>query len=62
MINEDGDVIGNPNALPSFTENYIRVLPTLSAEYTNPIASSMKAEFARQIADAAAPQDDPVYV
>ena len=62
MITEDGDVIGNPNALPSFTENYIRVLPTLSAEYTNPIAFCMKEDFARQIADAAAPQDDPVYV
>ena len=62
MLKEDGDIIGNPNALPSFTENYIRVLPTLSAEYTNPIASTMKAEFARHIADAAAPEDDPVYV
>jgi hypothetical protein len=62
MIKEDGDVKGNPNALPSSIENYIRVLPTLSAEYTNPIASTMKAEFARHIANAAAPQDDPVYV
>ncbi len=62
MITEDGDIIGNPNAMPSFTENYIRVLLTLSAEYTNPIASSMKEEFGRHIADAAAPQDDPVYV
>jgi hypothetical protein len=39
MINEDGDVLGNPNAMPKFTENFIRVLPTLSSEHTNPVAS-----------------------
>jgi hypothetical protein len=62
MITEDGDVIGEPHALPKFTEHFIRVLPTLTPEYTNPVASALKAEFAKQIADLAAPQDDPVYV
>jgi hypothetical protein len=42
--------------------SFIRVLPTLTPEYTNPVASELKAEFAKQIADLAAPQDDPVYV
>ncbi len=62
MIHEDGDVLGYPNATPQFTENYIRVLPTLTSEYTNPVASALKAEFAKHIADIAAPQDDPVYI
>jgi hypothetical protein len=29
---------------------------------TNPVASELKAEFAKHIADIAAPQDDPVYI
>jgi hypothetical protein len=62
MINEDGDVLGNHNAMPKFTENYIRVLPTLSNEYTNPVASELKAEFAKHITEIASPQDDPVYI
>jgi hypothetical protein len=62
MINEDGDVLGNQNPRPQFTENYIRVLPTLSNEYTNPVASELKAEFAKHIAEIATPQDDPVYI
>ena len=62
MINEDGDVLANPHYMPKFTEHYIRTLPSLSSEYTNPISSEMKAEFAKIIADSAAPQDDPVYV
>jgi hypothetical protein len=48
--------------MPQFTENYIRVLPTLSNEYTNPVASELKAEFAKHIAEIASPQDDPVYI
>jgi hypothetical protein len=62
MIHEDGDILGNPNAMSKFIENYIRVLPTLTSEYTNPVASKLKAEFAKHIADIAAPQDDPVYI
>jgi hypothetical protein len=62
MIKEDGDVLGNHNAMPQFTENYIRVLPTLSNEYTNPVASELKGEFAKQIAEIVTPQDDPVYI
>jgi hypothetical protein len=62
MIYEDGDVLGQHCATPKFTENYIRVLPTLTSEYTNPVANELKAEFAKHIADIAAPQDDPVFI
>ena len=62
MIEEDNDVLCDQHYMPKFTEHYIRVLPTLSSEFTNPIASEMKAEFSKQIAESAAPQDDPVYV
>jgi hypothetical protein len=49
MIKEDEDLPGTNETMPNFTENYIRVLPSLS-------------EFAKHIADIAAPQDDPVYI
>ncbi len=62
MIHEDGDVLGEPNAMPQFTANYIRVLPRLTSDNTNPVACELKAEFAKHIADIAAPQDDPVYI
>ena len=62
MIKEDEAMIDNPNTMPHFTEHYIRVLPTLSSDFTNPVASELKAEFAKHIAEIAAPQDDPVYV
>jgi hypothetical protein len=36
MIHEDGDVLGNLNSMPKFAEDFIRALPCLSLEYTNP--------------------------
>jgi hypothetical protein len=36
MINEDGDVLGNLNGMPKFAEDFIRVLPSLSLDFTNP--------------------------
>jgi hypothetical protein len=62
MIKEDEAMIDNPNTMPHFTEHYIRVLPTLSSDFTNPVASELKTEFAKHIAEIATPQDDPVYV
>lgn len=62
MITEDGDTLGHDIIRPQFTENFIRVLPALSVEYTNPLASDLKAEFSKHIADQAAPEDDPMYV
>jgi hypothetical protein len=62
MIKEDEYLPGSSNALPNFTENFIRVLPSLSEAYTNPVSSALKAEFAKHVADIAAPSDDPVYI
>jgi hypothetical protein len=62
MIKEDEDVPDTNNNMPNFTEHFIRVLPSLSEGFTNPVSSTLKAEFAKHIADIAAPQDDPVYI
>jgi hypothetical protein len=62
MITEDGATLGHDIIQPQFTENFIRVLPAPSVEYTNPIASCLKAEFSKHIAEQAAPEDDPMYV
>jgi hypothetical protein len=62
MVREDEELPGTNNTLPNFTENFIRVLPSLSEAFSNPVASELKAEFAKHIADIAAPQDDPIYI
>jgi hypothetical protein len=62
MVREYEELPGTNNALPNLTENFIRVLPSLSEAFTNPVASELKAEFAKHIADIAAPQDDPIYI
>jgi hypothetical protein len=36
MIREDGDLLGNPTGMPNFTQDFIRVLPSLSLDFTNP--------------------------
>ena len=58
MLKEDEELPGTNGSLSNYTENFIRVLPSLSEAYTNPVASDLKAEFAKHIADIAAPQDD----
>jgi hypothetical protein len=63
MIVEDSDLIGvNANRMPQYTQHFIRVVPEISSDFTNPKSVTMKAEFAQQISDLAAPIDDPVYV
>jgi hypothetical protein len=62
MIKEDEELPGTNSSMPNFTENFIRVLPSLSEAFTNPVADDLKAAFAKHIADIAAPQDDPVYI
>jgi hypothetical protein len=62
MVREDDELPATNNTLPNFTANFIRVLPSLSEAFVNPVASDLKAEFAKHIADIAAPQDDPVYI
>ncbi len=39
MIREDGDLLANPNGMPKFTQDFIRCLPSLSLDFTNPKAS-----------------------
>ncbi len=52
MLKEDEELPGTNGSLPpNYTENFIRVLPSLSEAYTNPVALNLKAEFAKQIAD-----------
>ena len=62
MMQEDADLPGTNISFTNVTANFIRVLPSLSEAYTNPVASELKAEFAKDIAERAAPQDDPVYI
>jgi len=63
MVVEDSDLIGvNENRLPDLTQHFIRVVPEISLEFTNPKALALKAEFAKEISDLAAPIDDPIYV
>jgi hypothetical protein len=62
MLKEDGDTLGvnNTNA-QSVTQDYIRALPSISLEYTNPKALAWKQEFSKSIAELATPKDDPIF-
>ncbi len=63
MIVEDCDLIGvNENRMPQLTQHFIRVVPEISSEFTNPKSQHLKAEFGQQIAELSAPIDDPMYV
>jgi hypothetical protein len=63
MIKEDKNTLGlNENLIAAFKQDYIRVLPSITPEFTNPKAIALKWEFAKTIADQAQPQDDPMYV
>jgi hypothetical protein len=63
MLKEDGDTLGvnNSNAL-SVTQDYIRALPSISLEYTNPKAVAWKQEFSKSIAELATPKDDGLLI
>ena len=63
MIAEDQDTLGlNSMTLPSSSFEYIRFLPTISAEFANPKVKEMKDKFEAEVAEQSAPIDDPVYV
>ena len=63
MIGEDNQSVGVNNTLvPGLSQEYIRVLPTLAPDFTNPKAIAYKLEFGETVAELAQPQDDPVYV
>jgi len=62
MLIEDGDTLGvnNSNAQTG-SQDYIRALPSICLEYTNPKALAWKQEFAEKIATLATPKDDPLF-
>ena len=63
MITEDQDIVGfNDSRASTKGVDYIRVIPSISAAYTNPKALALKAEFSKEIFHLAAPIDDPVYL
>jgi hypothetical protein len=63
MIGEDNQTMGvNDNTMQPFNQNYIRVLPSIAAEFTNPKSLAYKMEFATAIAEQAKPVDDPIYI
>lgn len=63
MIKEDSLTCGINDAVQgSDKQEYIRLLPSIAQEFTNPVAVAFKHEFSKKIADLATPIDDPVYI
>jgi hypothetical protein len=63
MIAEDSQSLGiNNPTLTKILLDYIRVLPSIAPDFTNPKAVAYKIEFGQTVADLAEPQDDPVYL
>jgi hypothetical protein len=63
MISEDQDITGVNNASTRNTSaEYLRKMPSIASNFTNPKSVSLKAEFSKQIGDLASSQDDPVYL
>jgi hypothetical protein len=62
MIKEDGQDLGiNDQKISNVSQDYIRVLPSIALEFTNPKALAYKLDFGKTIADLAQPQD-PMYL
>ncbi len=62
MLKEDGDTLGVNNSNgQNCTQDYIRALPSISLEYTNPKALAWKQEFSAKIETLATPKDDPLF-
>lgn len=63
MINEDTVGFGiNDSLSTSYSQDYIRILPSISEDFTNPKVKVYKHEFAEHIAELATPKDDPIYI
>jgi hypothetical protein len=63
MINEDTVGFGiNESMSISSSQDYIRILPSISEDFTNPKVKVYKHEFAQHIAELATPVDDPIYI
>jgi hypothetical protein len=61
MIVEDSDLVGvNDTRMDMSTHHFIRVVPEIASDFTNPKSVLMKAEFAKEICDITIPIDDPV--
>jgi hypothetical protein len=62
MLHEDGDTLGVNNSIDrTCSQEYIRALPSICLEYTNPKSLVWKQEFSEQIATLASPKDDPMF-
>jgi hypothetical protein len=63
MLKEDGDTLGmNSNNGVSVSQDYIRALPCISLEFTNPKAVAWKHAFSKSIEELATPKDDPLFL
>jgi hypothetical protein len=63
MITEDSIDCGiNVGNTSSASQEYIRLLPSIAPEYTNPKVTAFKSDFSKTIAELAKPQDDPRYI
>ena len=63
MLKEDSQTCGINDTNRAFhTQDYIRVVPSIALDFTNPKAIAYKKEFSKQIADLATPIDDPTYI
>ena len=59
---EDNFTLGVNENCTSFKQDYIRVLPSIAPDFTNPKAIALKRDFSNIVAELAQPQDDPMYV
>jgi hypothetical protein len=63
MIAEDTIGCGvNESISTGATQDYIRILPSICDDFTNPKVKVYKHEFAQHIAELATPVDDPIYM
>ena len=63
MMKEDSATCGiNETNVAFHTQDYIRAVPSIALDFTNPKSIAYKKEFSKQIADLATPVDDPTYI
>ena len=61
MVRDDSLSCGvNDAVTKQHTQDYIRSLPSIAMDYTNPKATAFKYEFAKLIGEQATPTDDPI--
>jgi hypothetical protein len=63
MVHEDSLTCGiNEASTTSTTQKFIRRLPSIADDFTNPKATAYKMEFTKIIANLATPMDDPILI